>query len=105
MEYNTKEVIWMNYKAGEDAEKNIVVSINGKETNRIPLKDAIKRKRSIEDIVMKEIEKSPEIKAVAEFFVHINGKKIKPKDVKNVRIENVKTIEIFDKVPEGSIEK
>jgi hypothetical protein len=88
----------MNYKADEDTEKNIVVSINGKETNRIPLKDAIKRKRSIKDIVMKEIEKSPEIKAVSEFFVHINGKKINPKDVKNVRVENVKTIEIFDKV-------
>ena len=95
----------MNDKTDKNAEKTIVVSINGKETNKIPLKDAIKRKWSVKDIVMKEIEKSPEIKAVAEFFVHINGKKVKPKDVKNVRIENVKTIEIFDKIPEGYTEK
>ena len=93
----------MNDKTVENTEKNIVVSINGKETNRIILKDVIKR-RTVKDIVMKEIEKSPEIKAVAEFFVYINGKKIKPKEVKNVRIENVKTIEIFDKVPEGPTE-
>jgi hypothetical protein len=95
----------MNDKTDKNAEKNIIVSINGKEVNIFPLKDVIKRKWSIKDIVMKEIDKSPEIKAVAEFFVYINGKKVKRKDVKNVRIENVKTIEIFDKIPEGYTEK
>lgn len=94
----------MNDKTEKNIEKDIIVSINGKETNRIILKDVIKR-RTVKDIVMKEIENSPEIKAVSEFFVYINGKKIKPKDVKNVRIENVRTLEIFDKIPEGYIEK
>ena len=94
----------MNDKIDKNAERNIVVSINGKETNSIILKDVIKR-RTVKDIVMKAIENSPEIKAVPEFFVYINGKKLKPKDVKNVRIENVRTIEIFDKIPEGPTEK
>lgn len=94
----------MNDKKDKE-ERNIIISINGKETNSIPLQDVIKRKRSVKDLVMKEIDKSPEIKAVAEFFVYINGKKIKPKDVKNVRIDNVGTIEIFDKVPEDYIER
>jgi C-terminal processing protease CtpA/Prc len=88
----------------KNAEKNIIVSINGKETNSIPLKDMIKRKRTVKDIVMLEIEKNPDIQK-AEFFVFVNGKKIKPKDVRNVHIENVRTIEIFDKVPEGYTEK
>ncbi len=95
----------MNDKMDKNAEKDIIVSINGKETNRFILKDIIKRKNTVKDIVMKEIDKSPEIKAVAEFFVYINGKKLKPKDVKNIRIENVRTIEIFDKVPDSYIEK
>lgn len=91
----------MDDKTDKNAEKNIIVSINGKETNNIPLKDVIKRKRTIKDIVMLEIEKNPDIQK-AEFFVFVNSKKIKPKDVKNVRIENVKTIEIFDKIPEDT---
>ena len=95
----------MNDKTDKDTEKNIVVSINEKETNSIPLKDAIKRKRTVKDIVMLEIEKNPDIQKAGQFFVFVNSKKIKPKDVKNVRIENVRTIEIFDKVPEGYIEK
>lgn len=95
----------MNDKTDKNAEKKIIVSINGKETNSILLEDAIKRKWSVKDIVMKEIDKSPEIKAVAEFFVHVNGERVKSRDVRNIRIENVKTIEIFDKVPEGYTEK
>lgn len=99
----------MNDKTDQNAEKTIektiVVSINGKETNSIPLKDMIKRKRTVKDIVMLEIEKSPDIKKVEQFFVFVNGKKIKPKDVRNVRIENVRTIDIFDKIPEEYIGK
>ncbi len=77
-------------------EKHIVVSINGKEVNKIPLEDAIKRKMTIKGIVRKTIEKSPEIRAVDEFFVKVNGKRVIPKDVKNVSIEIIETIEIFD---------
>lgn len=77
-------------------EKHIVVSINGKEVNKISLEDAIKRKMTIKGIIRKAIEKSPEIRAVEEFFVKINGKRVIPKDVKNMSIENIKTIEIFD---------
>lgn len=79
--------------------KYVVVSINGKEINRISLKDAIELKMTVKSIVMKEIKKSPEIKAVEEFFVKVNGKKVMPKEVKNVLIENVNTIEIFDGEP------
>lgn len=86
-------------------EINIIISINGKETNSIPLLDVIKRKRSVKDIVMLEIEKNPDIQKAERFFVHINGKDVKPKDVKTIRIDNVRTIEIFDKAPEGNIEK
>lgn len=95
----------MNDKTDKNAKKKIIVSINRKETNSILLEDAIKRKWSVKDIVMKEIDKSPEIKAVAEFFVYVNGKRVKPRDVGNIRIENVITIEIFDKIPEDYTEK
>lgn len=91
--------------ADKNAERNIIVSINGKETNSFPLKDVMKRKRTVKDLVMLEIEKSPEIRAAEQFFVHVNGKVVKPKDVRNVHIENVRTIEIFDKVPESRTEK
>lgn len=83
----------------KNIEKNIIVSINGKETNRIPLTDAIRKKRTIKDIVMVEIGKSPEIKAVEQFFVHVNGKNVLPKDARHISIGNVKTIEIFDGAP------
>ena len=89
----------------KNTEKIIVVSINGKETNRIPLIDAIKRDLTIKDIVMKEIQKSPEIKTVAEFFVHVNGKNVLPKDTRHMPIGNVRTIEIFDGAPVSPIEK
>lgn len=95
----------MNNKVDHDTEKNIVVLINGEEINRIPLVDAIRRKQTIRDIVMVEIDKSPEIQAVAQFFVYVNGKNVLPKDARHISIGNVKTIEIFDKVPEGSTEK
>lgn len=95
----------MNDKTDKNTEKTIVVSINGKEVNSIPLKDMIKRKRTVKDIVMQCIEKDPDIKKAEQFFVFVNNKKIKPKDVRNVHIENVRTIDIFDKVPEESIEK
>ena len=95
----------MNDKTDQNAEKNIVVLINGKETNSIPLQDAIKRKRTVKDIVMLEIEKNPDIQKVEQFFVHVNGKNVLPKDARHMSIGNVKTIEIFDKVPEGSTEK
>ena len=86
-------------------EKIITISINGKEVNRISLADAIRRKRTIKDIVMVEINKSPEIKAVAQFFVHVNGKNVLPKDTRHISIGNVKTIEIFDGVSTNSTEK
>jgi len=89
----------------KNAERNIIVSINGKETNSFPLKDVIKRKRTVKDLVMLEIDKSPEIRAAEQFFVHVNGKVVKPKDVRTVHIENVRTIEIFDKVPEDYTKK
>jgi hypothetical protein len=94
-------------KASKDSteEKEITVSINGKETNSFPLKDMIKRKRTIKDIVMLEVDKSPEILAADQFFVYVNGKLVKPKNVRNVRIENVRKVEIFDKALEGSTEK
>ena len=88
----------MEIKTDTYAGKNIIVSINGKEVNRIPLIDAIKRNRTIKDIVSVEISKSPEIRAVAQFFVHINGKNVLPKDARHISIGNVETIEIFDKV-------
>lgn len=96
----------MSDKTDENAEKNIVVSINGKETKRIPLKEAIRRERTIKNIVMLEIEKSPEIQAVAQFFVHVNGKNVLPKEARHISIGNVRTIEIFDGVPNDyNIEK
>ena len=85
-----------NDKTNENAEKNIVVSINGKEIKRIPLIDAIKREHTIKNIVMTVVEKSPEIQAVAQFFVHVNGKNVLPKDARHISIASVKTIEIFD---------
>lgn len=91
----------MNDKTDENAEKNIVVSINGKEVKRIPLKDAIKRYETIKNIVMLVIEKSSDIQAVPQFFVYINGKNVLPKDARHMSVGNVKTIEIFDKMPEG----
>ena len=87
----------MEDKTDKNSEKNIIVSINGKEVNRIPLIDAKRRNITIKDIVMLEIDKSPEIKAVAQFFVHINGKNILPKDARHISIGNVETIEIFDR--------
>lgn len=78
-------------------ERNIIVSINGKEVKNIPLEDMIKKDRTVKDIVMLEIGKSEEIKAAKQFFVYVNGIVVKPKNVRNVYIENVKTIEIFDK--------
>lgn len=96
----------MNDKTNKNAEKNIVVSINGKEINRIPLIDAIRRERTIKDIVMLEIGKSPEIQAASQFFVHVNGKNVLPKDARHISISNVRTIEIFDRAPnESKIEK
>ena len=91
----------MSDKTDKNTEKNIVVSINGKETNRILLIDAIRRERTIKDIVMLEIGKSPEIQVVPQFFVYVNGKNVLPKDARHISIEDVKTIEIFDKIPEG----
>ena len=95
----------MENNTDETVEKNIIVSINGKEVNRIPLIDAIKRKRTIKDIVTVEIQKSSEIQTVPQFFVHVNGKNVLPKDVRHISIGNVKTIEIFDKIATGSTEK
>lgn len=96
----------MSDKTDENAEKNIVVSINGKEIKRIPLIDAIRRKQTVRNIVMIVIEKSPEIQAVAQFFVYVNGKNVLPKDARHISIGNVRTIEIFDGVPNDSkIEK
>ena len=83
-------------KEDKNIEKIIIVSINGKEVTRIPLIDAIKRDKTVKDIVMLEIGKSPEIQAVPQFFVHVNGKNVLPKDVRHISIGNVKTIEIFD---------
>ena len=88
----------MNNKMEIKSEESIIISINGKEVNSIPLKDAIKRRETIKNIVMREIQKSAEIKAVAEFFVHVNGKNVLPKDARHISIEDVKTIEIFDGV-------
>lgn len=88
-----------------DVEENIVVSINGRETNKIALVDAIRRKRTIRDLVMAEIEKSPDIQAVPQFFVRVNGKNVLPKDARHMSIGNVKSIEIFDKIPESPKEK
>lgn len=82
-----------------EEENYITVYINGEEKNKVLLEDAIKQKMTIRDIVMKEIRKSPAIQAVAEFFVKVNGKRVIPKDVKSMSIEEVKTIEISDSVP------
>ena len=88
----------MENKTEKNTEKNIIVSINGKEVKRISLVDAIRLNRTIKDIIMVEINKSPEIQAVAQFFVHINGKNVLPKDARHMSIGNVETIEIFDGV-------
>ncbi len=85
--------------------QNIVVSINGIETNRISKKQAIGESISIKYLIMQEIQKSPEIKAVDKFFVRINGKIVIPREVKNFSIEDVKTIEIFDERPLERLEK
>lgn len=82
----------------KNIEKNIVVSINGKEANKIPLADAIKR-WSIIDIVTIESIKDPVVRKAKELFVCINGKNVIPKDVMNMNIEDVKTIDILDRVP------
>lgn len=81
----------------EKIEKNIIVSINKKEIDRIPMEKAVRNCMTVRSIIMKEIRKSPEIKAVDEFFVHVNGKNVIPRDVKNILIKDVQTIEIFDK--------
>lgn len=89
----------MDNKTNKNIEKNIVVSINGKEVNRIPLKRAMERMQTIRDIVIIESDKSSDIRAVEKFFVHVNGKNVLPKDVEKMNIEDVITIEIFDKEP------
>jgi hypothetical protein len=80
-------------------DKNIIISINRKEINRISLENAIDKNMTVRDIVMKEIKKSPEIRAVERFFVHVNGKNVLPRQVKNMSIKDVESIEIFDKEP------
>lgn len=96
----------MSNETDNNAEKNIAVSINGKEIKRIPLIDAIRREQTIKNIVMTVIEKSPEIQTVPQFFVYVNGKNVLPKDARHISIANVKTIEIFDRMPNSSnIEK
>lgn len=85
----------MNDIIDKDIEKDIIVSINRKEVKRIPLKSAIKYEENVKSIVMREIQKSPEIKDAETFSVYVNGKNVLPKDVKNITIEEVRTIEIF----------
>lgn len=71
-------------------DENIIVSINGNEKNRIPLKDAIMMDMNIKSIVLKEIRDSPEIRAVEKFFVKVNGRKVKTRDVKSISIQDVR---------------
>ena len=88
----------MENKTDKETEKNIIVSINGKEVNRVPLINAIRQNRTIRDIVRIEINKSPEIQNVQQFFVHVNGKNVLPKEARHISIRDVETIEIFDGV-------
>ena len=85
----------MENKTNKYAEKNIVVSINGKETNRIPLRSAIDRWQNVIDIVTIESGRNPEIRTAKGLSVCINGKSVEPKDVRNMDIAEVQTIEIF----------
>lgn len=81
----------------DETDKNIIVSINRKETNRIPIEDVINKNMNLIYIIKKEIDKNPEIRAAEKFYVHINGKNVLPSEVKKILIKNIKTIEIFDK--------
>lgn len=78
--------------------RDITIYINRIETKKIPLETAMNKNMTIMSIVMREIVNSPEIQKVDEFFVNVNGKNVMPKNAKNVQIEDVETIEIFDKV-------
>jgi hypothetical protein len=93
----------MNYKTDKATDKNILVLINGKEINRIPLTYAIKKEYTIRYIVMTEIQKSPEIQVAPEFFVGVNGKNVRPKEAEDIYIGDVETIEIFDKIQKGNL--
>lgn len=81
----------------------IKVSINKKEMDRIPLENAINQEMTIRNIIFKEARKSPEILAVREFFVKINGKRVIPREIKDMSIQDIKTIEIFDSTVDENI--
>jgi hypothetical protein len=76
----------------EEKAKYVIIYLNGKEKNKILLEDAINKMMNINHIVLKELAKS----SSNNISVKINGKQVVPKDVKNMSIENVQTIEIFD---------
>ncbi len=83
----------------DKTDKNIIISINRKEINRIPLEDVINKNMTLRYIIMKEIEKNPEIRAAEKFYVHINGKNVLPREIKKIPIKDIKTIEIFGQLP------
>lgn len=79
--------------------KYILIFVKGKESNKILLEKAIKNNDTVKSIVAREITKYPEMVNVPEFFVKVNGKRVIPKDVKNMPIIEVKTIEIDVCIP------
>ena len=93
----------MENKTNRDKEKNIVVSINGKESNIIPLKHAIDKWQTVIDIVTIESGSNHEIRTAQELSVCVNGKNVVPKDVRHMNIEDVQTIEIFGSSPVNNI--
>lgn len=93
----------MENKTNRDKEKNIVVSINGKESNIIPLKHAIDKWQTVIDIVTIESGKNNEIRTARSLSVCVNGKNVVPKDVRGMNIEDVQTIEIFGSSPVNNI--
>lgn len=66
----------------------ISVIINGKEMNRIPLEDAMKKNMSQ---IIKE-----ETKNIEEFSIKINGRIPLSRCIKNMQASDVEKIEIFE---------
>ena len=66
----------------------ISVSINGKEKNRIPFEDAIKRNMTE---IIKDVTKD-----IQEFSIRINGRRPLPRCIKSMKTNDVETIEIFE---------
>lgn len=87
------------YKDNKLEDRYIFVSVNGKESNKILLEKAVKNNDTVKSIVAREITKYPEMINIPEFFVKVNGKRVAPKDVKNMSIEKVEIVEIDGSIP------